>query len=124
MQTGLAEHCLRVMSNKLKKNICDLISPGTLNEEIDPKTIRERILAEVEYACVNWVRHLEESLTPQAETYQLQLLERAQLFVEQSILYWSEALSLLEKLRDAIYMLSAVLALAQVSSSSITPFRR
>ena len=44
---SLAEDCLDLMIARLKKDICDLKLPGTLIEEIDLKTVRGCIPAEL-----------------------------------------------------------------------------
>jgi NACHT domain len=47
----LADDCIRLMSNKLRRDICDLHSPGALAEEVHSDQIEQRLPAEVQYAC-------------------------------------------------------------------------
>jgi hypothetical protein len=61
MHKIVAIKCLKLMSDSLKENICDLKSPKTLRAEIDRKTINVNLPAEVQYACSYWVYHLEQS---------------------------------------------------------------
>lgn len=104
------------MTASLKRDICDLKLPGTLIEEIDSEKIREDIPAELEYACTYWVRHLESCLQAPSSIPISDLLNRTLQFLEQNILYWFEALSLLGKMQESILMLSTLHALAQVGS--------
>ena len=119
---ALIETCLSVMAAGLKRDICDLRLPGTLTEEIDSGKIREKIPAELEYACTYWVRHLESSILENS------LLDRIREFLQHNILYWFEALSLLGRVQESVLMLSTLLALAQVGSClgrclTVTDFR-
>lgn len=104
----LTKTCLSLMTAGLKRDICDLKLPGRLREEIDPGKVREDIPAELEYACTYWVRHLESSILEHS------LLDQVREFLEHSILYWFEALSLLGKMHESVLMLSTLLTLAQV----------
>lgn len=113
---GLTGSCLKLMAGSLKRDICDLKMPGTLINEIFPERIQEHIIAELEYACTYWVRHLESSVPSANSILERDLLDRIRRFLEQSILYWLEALSLLGKMQESVLMLSTLPTIAQVSS--------
>lgn len=110
---ALTESCLRLMAASLKRDICDLKLPGTLIGEIDPEIVREQIPTELEYACTYWVQHLVQA---RSKILGPNLPTGIQAFLEQNILYWLEALSLLGKMHESVLMLSTLLALAQVGS--------
>ena len=112
----LTERCLSLMAASLKRDICELKLPGTLTEEIDPGKVREKIPAELEYACTYWVRHLESCLQAPSSISISDLLHRTLRFLEQNILYWFEALSLLGKMHESVLMLATISALAQVGN--------
>lgn len=114
--SALTETCLRLMAAGLKRDICDLKLPGTLIAEIDSERVREHISAELEYACTYWVRHLESSLQARSNVLEHRILDRIQEFLEQNVLYWFEALSLLGKMHESVLILSSLLTLAQVGS--------
>ncbi|KAL8631125.1 hypothetical protein Q9189_003159 [Teloschistes chrysophthalmus] len=53
----LAGNCLRLLKSTLYRNMCGLPSPGTLQEEVDPLTVKKTLPPGVEYACRRWVEH-------------------------------------------------------------------
>ncbi|EPS42329.1 hypothetical protein H072_3710 [Dactylellina haptotyla CBS 200.50] len=57
----LAYSCVKLMEKHLKKNICDLKSPGIFRKEIPEDTIRQHISPALEYACKYWIDHLVKS---------------------------------------------------------------
>lgn len=48
---NIAEQCLCVMSNSLKRNICRLRTPGTLKSETGTSTVDQYLPYHVQYAC-------------------------------------------------------------------------
>ncbi|PCG88354.1 hypothetical protein PENOC_111350 [Penicillium occitanis (nom. inval.)] len=56
-------NCLRVMTDSLKENICDLdySYPGILLAEVEEKRIQQYIQPALRYACLHWVQHLQKS---------------------------------------------------------------
>ncbi|OCK83071.1 WD40 repeat-like protein [Lepidopterella palustris CBS 459.81] len=107
--TDLTNNCLKTMSKSLRKDICNLRLPGIHTNEVDRSKIEQCIPAELQYACSYWVYHFQESdLSPP-------LLETVYKFLKQYLLRWFEALSLLGKMQESIYMLSALLILVQTS---------
>jgi hypothetical protein len=55
----LTTQCLRMMSNNLKKNICNLSDYALGPEEIGADIINEHIPPELQYSCRYWVYHLQ-----------------------------------------------------------------
>ena len=107
--TDLTKSCLKVMSKSLRKDICNLRLPGIHTSEVDRSRVKRYIPAELRYACSYWVHHFQESdLSPP-------LLETVYKFLKQYLLHWFEALSLLGKMQESIYMLSALRILVQVN---------
>ncbi|KFY45191.1 hypothetical protein V494_01091 [Pseudogymnoascus sp. VKM F-4513 (FW-928)] len=85
----------------LTRNICNK-SVGTLREEMDDADIFNRLPKYNQYACSFWVHHLKESglcLKDNDQVHQ---------FLQEHLLHWLEALSLLRKSRDAILILSSL----------------
>ncbi|KAF3935235.1 hypothetical protein ABW19_dt0201999 [Dactylella cylindrospora] len=52
-----ARSCIAYMSRTLRKNICGLLSPGTLRENIPASVIRDKIPLSLSYACQYWIYH-------------------------------------------------------------------
>ena len=96
----LAKNCLQLMSNSLKKDICDLRSPGTLASQVCRSQVEQRIPVELQYACCYWVSHIQRSeacLRHGDQTHQ---------FLQKHFLHWLEALSLIGKVSDSIRMVT------------------
>lgn len=85
----IAIQSLATMRGSLQKNICNLPSYGTLRMEIDPQTINQHLLTDLQYACRYWVHHLEQSEVHFTE------MDNAFLFLQEHFLHWVEAMSIL-----------------------------
>ena len=107
---ALTRNSVRLMAASLRRDICDLQSPGILIEEINSERVRDCIPPELEYACTYWVRHLESSV----QVLERDLVDEIRRFLEGNALYWLEALSLLEKMEESVLMLSTLLTIVQV----------
>ena len=99
-------HCLKLMGNSLKKNMCS-IPDHFLNSEIDD--LAERIKASgirgaLEYACRSWFKHL--ILT---EHHTSDALSALRDFLENGFIFWLEVLSVLGVVGIAFRALGATL---------------
>ncbi|KIM27726.1 hypothetical protein M408DRAFT_310565 [Serendipita vermifera MAFF 305830] len=85
--------CFRVMKQHLKFNICDITSSYERNNEITglERQVKERILPHVTYSSYYWADHLAEA------TFDLEISEKIEYFMENQFLYWLEVLSLTER---------------------------
>jgi hypothetical protein len=93
---AIVDSCLRLMSEKLKQDICDLRKPGAPATMVKSDEIERYLSTELQYACRFWVEHLLRS--------KLQLYDDDQIhfFLQQHLLHWFEALSLMRKLSEGI----------------------
>ena len=107
---ALATSCIRLMSELLKKDICNLRLPGTLAGEIDDEKIEQCIPMELQYACSYWVHHFQESNSPLLDNGEVHL------FLLKYLLFWLEALSLLGKISEGIFALISLKNLVKVSN--------
>jgi hypothetical protein len=55
----LAKSCLRLISNRLKRDI--LHNPGTFTTKVGSDRVEQFLPPEVQYACIYWVQHLQKS---------------------------------------------------------------
>jgi hypothetical protein len=110
---NLTSHCLRLMTTHLKRDICGLRLIGTLLKEADPKRIQDSISAELQYACIYWIRHLE-SFLKTSEENEKEILDEIYTFLRIHVLHWFEVLGLLEKISQAAAMLSTLRLLVKV----------
>jgi len=93
--------CLKTLvSSQLHFNMCSLESSIVKNVDIQPTTIPPP----VSYSCQYWVDHLVN--TPSAET----LMEAVRFVMDEKLLFWLEAMSLLSKTYEASLILRRVLA--------------
>jgi hypothetical protein len=114
---GIADRCLRLLDSKdhsrdcdhLRKDICNLKMPRKARIEVDAKTIRESLPPHVQYACLYWVYHLEQSKDRVRDGGQVHL------FLKRHFLHWLEALSLMGKISESIAMIGSLHSLLAVS---------
>jgi hypothetical protein len=57
----LADRCIRLMSAALKQDICGLDAPGILITDIERNQVEQCLPSDVQYACLYWVQHLQQS---------------------------------------------------------------
>ena len=59
----LADNCIRLMSNSLKRDVCEQEASGTLVTDIEGSRIEQSLPPDVRYACLYWIWHLQKSGT-------------------------------------------------------------
>ena len=104
--TRIATHCFQVMNACLKHNIAclDLGIPehfldndaGLAANGITEAQLGEKIPLELRYACIYWANHLES-----ADIEDTDLMNELELFGNEHLLHWFEALSWIRKLNVA-----------------------
>ncbi|KAF4592428.1 Vegetative incompatibility protein HET-E-1 [Ophiocordyceps camponoti-floridani] len=88
----VAIDCLRVMTRTLKRNMCGTNKGMRANRAtIGQRRIDACIPHEVQYACVNWVHHVEKAGRDGPST------ESIYAFLEAHRLHWMETLGILER---------------------------
>ena len=110
----LADSCLRVMSDKLERDICGLGVPGALARDVQGDRIKQCLPAELQYACQYWVQHLQRSKT------QLLNNEQVHVFLREHLLHWLEALSLIGKTSEGVLALISLDSMVVVSYKQST----
>ncbi|KAK6346034.1 hypothetical protein TWF730_010368 [Orbilia blumenaviensis] len=85
----LAERCIAIMKQHLRKDICELNSPDSLKKNISADTISKYFPPELKYACRYWADH-----TMESEQY-VQIGGMAHEFLRDYILELLEAASIL-----------------------------
>jgi hypothetical protein len=93
----LAKHCLEIMIQTLRQDMCQVGDPSLhLSEISDISTrIATHIPLHLQYACCHWAYHILNS----EPTTVIELLEE---FLSQHLLHWIEVCSLLGDLRNAL----------------------
>ncbi|KAF3281166.1 hypothetical protein TWF970_002333 [Orbilia oligospora] len=103
----IAKRCIAVMKKHLRKNICDLPSPDYSQKDISTSIIKKGFPQELQYACRYWVYHIIESREEVCDDGE------AHLFLQDYILEWLEATSILGVCLyniDAIVMLESAIS--------------
>ena len=121
VHSDLARSCLRLMSDNLKNDICDLQAPGTLASKVDSNRLQQFLPAELQYACRYWVQHLQRSKA------RLHDYGQEHVFLQEHFLHWLEALSLMRKTSEcvfAIYVLESMVIPSPATLSILGAWRR
>ena len=94
----LLRKCLQLLSGPdgLRQNICSLTYPGQPRSEIMPAQLHQHLTSAIRYACRYWARHANYS------AFQLSDEDEVHVFLQKHFLHWLEALSLSDRLADAI----------------------
>jgi hypothetical protein len=102
----LAAGCIKLLSQTLKKDICEMHAPGSQVSQVESSWIHKCLPSEVQYACLYWVQHLLRGGSKVGDG------EEAHQFLQAHLLHWLEALGWMGKISEGI---QAILALeAQV----------
>ncbi|OBT69729.1 hypothetical protein VE03_00856 [Pseudogymnoascus sp. 23342-1-I1] len=95
----LAASCIQLMSQTLKKDICEMHAPGSKASQVRSSWIEKCLPPEVQYACLYWVQHL------QRGDSQVHSGEKAHRFLQAHLLHWLEALGWMGKTSEGIQAL-------------------
>jgi hypothetical protein len=114
-EQGRLTNSLRsAMDSTLRRDICNLQKPGALIQEIIATgRIVNSSLPQIAYACEYWVEHLQASERSCSGT--LADGGKVHSFFQKHLLHWREAMSLLQKIPEAIRPLQQLQLLLSVS---------
>lgn len=105
----VAEQCLNLMATTLRRNICQLETPGTTRSEIDCTVLSNHLPSQLQYACQYWVDHLQKG------TFDDHEVRRVHKFLRIHFLHWLEALSLMGKISDAVHLINLLKSILEAS---------
>ena len=99
--------CLRLMGERLKRNICNLDDYAILSEVEDLSIYKKAHIGDaLEYACRFWTKHLLE--TPR-KTPQIEELQKAiEKFFTEHLLHWIEVLAISGNLGTGVYSMNEI----------------
>jgi hypothetical protein len=105
---------LQAMSKTLQKDIYNLRLPGTTINSVqipDPDP-----LAPLRYPCVYWASHYQE-VYESSRSYHRDMTDDGEIhqFLQRSLLYWLEALSLIRKVSEGVIAITSLESFIQVS---------
>jgi hypothetical protein len=98
----LAKSCLRLISNRLKRDICGLHNPGAFTTKVGSDRVEQFLPPEAQYACIYWVQHLQKSGA------QLHDDDQVHQFIRDHLLHWLEALSLMGKTSESVLAITSL----------------
>jgi len=107
----LATGCIQLMSQILKKDICGMHAPGSQASQVESSRIQECLPAEVQYACLYWVQHLQRGGS------HVRNGEEAYQFLQAHLLHWLEALGWMGKASEGIQAILSLEAYIPVNNS-------
>lgn len=110
----LAAGCIQLMSQTLKKDICEMLAPGSQASQVKSSRIQKCLPPEVQYACLYWIQHLQRSGSQAYDG------EKAHQFLQAHLLHWLEALGWMGKTSEGIQAILSLEANVSVSYLSIT----
>jgi hypothetical protein len=107
----LANRCLQLLGDNLKRDICGLRHPGTCRLDIDQQTLDASLPPEVQYASRYWVYHWKESRC------RIQDGGIVHNFLMRHLLHWLEVMALIGRISDSVAAIEELLGLLDVSIS-------
>jgi len=105
----LATRCIKLMSDSLKQDILGIDKPGALMTDIETSHVEQRLPPEVQYACLYWIQHLQKS------DAQLHDDNQVHQFLQEHLLHWLEALSLMRKTPEGVTAIALLESMVNVS---------
>ena len=102
----LAKHCLKTMSDGLKRNMGQLTMPGSTSEDVNRQILKDQLPKHLQYACQYWVDHLEGISAKSGIRRALPSGENLLAFFRQDFLHWLEAMSLMAKTSQAVILIT------------------
>jgi hypothetical protein len=103
----LAAKCIQRMKAGLRRDICNVQKLDIAKDDIDRQVIDEHIPADLQYACLYWVYHLQRSGRSFGD--------EVCVFLQEHFLHWLEALALLGRLSDGVLAIKELLNTYKVS---------
>jgi hypothetical protein len=113
----LTHSCFRIMMSGLCFNICNLPSSFLLDSEVHNLQVGDKICVSLRYACQYWADHMVQATPSEHKALQAHIVD----FLHTHILFWIEAMNLLQlssqcasmllKVRDCILKVRKLISL-------------
>jgi hypothetical protein len=110
---------LKIMSETLKRDMCDLRMPGTLISELESGRVKMHLPRRIHYARCYWIDHLREAYCLQRTQISQHDANQTYEFLRRHFLHWLEALSLMGKMSEGVLMIIALQSMLEVSDSPL-----
>lgn len=106
---ALANCCVQLMSRQLRKDICNLHALDALAMSVQGDKIKHHLPAELQYACLYWVQHLQRSERVLSDHGLVHV------FLCEHLLHWFEALSLIGRTSEGVCAIALLESIVKVS---------
>ena len=100
----LSHSCFRIMMSRLCFNICNLPSSFLLDSEVPNLQVEEKIYDSLRYACQYWAEHMVKATPSEHKALQAHIVD----FLHNHVLFWIEAMNLLQMSSQCARMLLEV----------------
>jgi hypothetical protein len=117
MHRTLATNCMTIMSELLKQDELGGVSTATRGASATGSQLDRFLPLEVQYACINWVHHLQKGHT----WIPMNSLGLAISFLEAHLLHWLEAMGWIQRITEAIDMIVSLKSMFHVRSAHPNP---
>lgn len=101
----LVTSCLRLLSENLNRDVCNLKTPGTPARIMQKDKIYDHLPRHVQYACRYWIQHLER-VSPHCRDKVGLHNGQIHHFFQINFLHWLEALGLMGKISEGVLMIT------------------
>lgn len=98
----LALRCFEILDNSLTTDICQVRDWRTAIEDLSPHQIDAHLSPELQYACLYWVFHLQESAMGHS------MVTNVEHFCSKHFLQWLEALSWIDEKQKSVIMVDTL----------------
>lgn len=115
MHRNVFERCLEIMSQDLHQDMCKLVLPGTLSEDIPTTLVEQSIPPYLRYACFHWIDHLAKLDDGRRIKVGLNDDGKVHMFFLKNLLFWLEAMALIQEPDVATKSIVEVVSLTNVS---------
>ena len=109
----LATGCIQLISQTLKKDICEMHTPSSQASQVEKSLIEKCLPHKVQYACLYQVQHLQRSSS------QVHDGEEVHQFLQAHLLHWLEALGWIGRASEGIQAILSLEVHVSVSYLSI-----
>ena len=100
----LTHSCFCIMITGLHFNICDLPSSFLLDSEVPNLEVNKKISETLKYACQYWDKHMVKAAPSEHKALQAHIVN----FLHNHVLFWIEAMNLLQMTSQCSHMLQRV----------------
>ena len=120
---NLVTSCLGAISAGLRRNLCNLPTPGTSPQDVPREVMKKALPEHIQYACQYWVDHLASSKSERRAQLGFRDSGKIHMFFQKDFLHWLEAMSLMGKMSEGVLMITKLANMIEVCSHTTRRYR-